>query len=170
MSLLREALQLVLVRMQASPDSKFSGSCVSPHSVTQPTLPRRPAPSRPLLSRVVAPSEVRERGCEPVGQVHKKSRGVELGPDDSVCAKMTDYLEHLFRTGASRSAAARTACAVRARFSIFAGKSGRGLPRAGRALKGFRQVVSVRWPRQDQAPYALETHSGHCCGSRGRAK
>lgn len=66
-----------------------------------------------------------------------------LGPavaDPQLDLKIADYLDALLLKGAQRTEAEYAVSAVRAMLPQYSGRSGVGLPRAERALKGFRRL------------------------------
>lgn len=65
-------------------------------------------------------------------------------PDSTLDLRLVDYLDDQFVRGAPRSTAECAVCAVRARSPLHSGRNGVGLPRAERALKGYRRVVPAR--------------------------
>ena len=64
--------------------------------------------------------------------------------DSTLDAKVVDFLDVLLAEGAPRSEAEYAVCAVKAHFTQFAGRSGQGMPRADRALKGYRKTVPAK--------------------------
>lgn len=82
-------------------------------------------------------------------------RRCHLGPavaDPKLDAKVADYLDALVLGNAQRTEAEYAVAAVRAHHPQYSGRGGSGLPRAERAVRGFRRLQPSRsrypmpWP------------------------